>query len=491
MKNSKLLLLLDTFSKEELEQFTLFLDSPYFNKQEVFGRLFLIIKPMLIDKTLELGGEDIFEELFPNRKFDAKHLSNYTSRLLRLAQQFLGIEAITKEKNYIQQLELKELSARGLDKHFKSTFSKTEKVVKKEKLSLDFYLRQYQLKYIQHEFKQTNHEKITEKDLQSIFNDFDTYLILKKISLASEKRAYENAYNFSLKAAFLDDLETVVQQPPFKDIFLIQLYYHAYKMYINPYAIEDYFILKELIIQNQSSLAKRELKELLTIAINFANRQTSKGNALFLKEILFIYDLKEANQILFGNQFNQFASFRNAIFSAAKQGEFEWLAAFIERSVQSLEKKYQKTTYHFGFGYYYFYQKIFDKATEHLSQTYDVSDIDIFYEINRRYLYIRSIYEIDQDYHSNSMDTLQVFKDWVKRQNSTVSKQYINLFTTSTGFLMILYRIKLDRVGSRYNTKLKRQKRLEKIKSEIMASSSVAPKEWYLEKVKELEEFMK
>ena len=91
MRNSKLLLLLDTFSKKELGQFSLFLDSPYYNNQEVFGRLFLLIKPMLIDKTLELKGENIFEELFPNRKFDEKHLSNYTSRLLRLAQQFLGM----------------------------------------------------------------------------------------------------------------------------------------------------------------------------------------------------------------------------------------------------------------------------------------------------------------------------------------------------------------------------------------------------------------
>jgi len=491
MKNSKLFLLLSTFSKDELEQFTLFLASPYYNNQEVFSQLFSILKPMLLSEKIELTGEDIFKKLFPNRKFDAKHLSNYTSRLLALAQKFIGVEAAVNEKYHIQELELKELSKRGLDKHFKSTYNKAEKSIKKEKLSLDSYLYQYRLKYIEHEFKQMNQEKITETNLQAIFNDFDSYIILKKISLAFEKIAYENAYNFSLKSAFLDDLDQLVQAPPFKDIFLIQLYYHAYKMYINIDADDAFFSLKKLLIQEQTVLAKRELTELLMIASNYSVQQTRKGKGLFLKEILAIYDLMESNQVLFQNQFNQFANFRNAIFAACQQGEFEWLASFIERSMQSLDKKYQKTAYHFGFGYYYFYQQKFNEATEHLRQTSDVSEIDIFYEINRRYLYIRCIYEMDKDYSINSIDTFQVFKDWIKRQNKIVSKQYVDLFTTSTSILMILYRIKLDRVGSRYNTASKRKKNLEKMKTEIVASSLVAPKDWYLEKIKELESVMR
>ena len=195
----------------------------------------------------------------------------------------------------------------------------------------------------------------------------------------------------------------------------------------------------------------------------------------------------ERNQVLFQSQFNQFASFRNAVFTACQEKEFEWLASFIERSIQVLDKKHKKMIYHFGFGYYCFYQQNFNQATEHLLQTTDVSEIDIFYEINRRYLYIRCIYDTDKNYETHSMDTFQVFKDWIKRQNKIVSKQYIGLFITSSSFLMTLYRVKLDRVGSRYNTSLKRRKILEKIKSEILTSSSIASKEWYLEKVKELE----
>jgi hypothetical protein len=487
MKKNKLLLLLSTFSKKEIEQFTLFLSSPYYNNQEVFSRLFSILKPILLSKAIDLTGEETFKKLFPKKQFDAKHLSNYTSRLLSLAQQFLGIEAAAKEKHHIEALELKELSKRGLAKHFKSTYSKAEKRIKKEKLSLDSYLHQYQLKYIEHEFKQANQEKITEKNLQAIFNDFDSYIILKKISLVSEKIAYENAYSFSLQSAFLDDLDKLVEKSPFKDIFLIQTYYHAYKMYTDIDADEAFFILKKLLIQEQTSLAKRELNELLTIAANYALKQTKKGKNLFLKETLVIYDLMERNQVLFQSQVNPFARFRNAIFAACQQREFEWLASFIERSVQLLDEKYQKTAYHFGFGYYYFYQKRFNEATEHLRHTYDVSEIDSFYEMNRRYLYIRSIYEMDKDYKTNSIDTFQVFKDWIKRQNKAVSKQYIDSFITSTSLLMTLYRVKLDRVGSRYNTKMKREKILEKVKSEIIISSLVVPKEWYLEKVEELQ----
>ena len=461
MKKNKLLLLLSTFSKKEIEQFTLFLASPYYNSQDIFSRLFSILKPILESPTRELTGEEIFQKLFPKKPFDAKHLSNYTSRLLGLAQQFLGVEAAANEKYHIQSLELKELSKRKLDKHFKSTYSKIEKGIKKEKLSLDSYLHQYQLKYIEHEFKQMNQGKITEKSLQAIFNDFDSYFILKKISLAFEKVAYENAYNFSLKFAFLDDLKRLVEQPPFKDIFLIQVYYHAYKMYTDIDADDAFFVFKKLLIEKQTFLANRELAELLTIAVNYSIKQTRKGKKLFLKETLAIYDLMEVNQVLFQNQFNQFGRFRNAIFTACQQKEFEWLASFIERSVQVLDKKHQKTAYHFGFGYYYFYQKNFNKSTEHLLQTYDVSEIDIFYEIHRRYLYVRSIYEMDKDYNITSIDTFQVFKDWIKRQNNVVSKQLIDLFTASTSILMTLYRVKLDRVGSRYNTELKRKKILE------------------------------
>ena len=225
----------------------------------------------------------------------------------------------------------------------------------------------------------------------------------------------------------------------------------------------------------------------MTIAVNYSIKQGRIGKKKFLKETLTIYDLMEKNQVLFQSQFNQFASFRNAVFTACQQKEFQWLASFIERSIQGLDKKHQKTAYHFGFGCSYFYQKKINQATEHLRQTSDVSAIDIFYEINRRYLYTRCIYEMDKNYNTNSLDTFQVFKDWIKRQNKTVSKQYIDLFITSTSFLMNLYRVKLDRIGSRYNTALKRKKILEKIKLEITTSSSVASKEWFLEKVEELE----
>lgn len=481
MKDSKLISLLSSFSKEELNRFEEFLSSPYFNKRDALLEIYNILKPFLIKKELDDITEDIFQG-----NFNAKLYSNYATRLLKQAEQFLAIEALQKNENVERQLLLKELSERRLEKHFESQYKKRITAAKSTKLSLNYYYDEFKFQYLYHEFQQKLFKSPDKKNYQSILNDFDSFLFLKKISLECEKIAFEKVYNFSLESAFLEQIDEIAGSDYFKDNLLAQLYYLAFKMYQSDNDNDSFYLLKKLLFQEPSKLAERELKELLTMLVNYSNRQVNKGDKKFLSISLSIYDVMNDNDVLLQEEASRFQHFSNALAIAYRDGNFEWATKFIDESIKWIDEKYRNATEHFGLGIYFFYKKDFDRATDEFNQAYQVSDAIPFYGINHRYMYIRSLYESDKEYTERTMEQFNLFKQWAKRQKRYISEQFSNAYFHSTGILIKLYRLKHLHLDRKYNTPAKRKKELEKIEKELNKYPIIMAKEWLEEKLEEM-----
>ena len=56
---------------------------------------------------------------------------------------------------------------------------------------------------------------------------------------------------------------------------------------------------------------------------------------------------------------------------------------------------------------------------------------------------------------------------------------------------MVLYRIKLGHVIPKYSSVTKRKKALDKVKEELITSKLIITRDWYLEKIQELETQLK
>ena len=80
----------------------------------------------------------------------------------------------------------------------------------------------------------------------------------------------------------------------------------------------------------------------------------------------------------------------------------------------------------------------------------------------------------------------RVDKDWCMRQKRIVSKRS-TAYANSFGLLISLYRIK-DQI---HRSKAQRRRMLEKIQQKLDTLPAVINKEWYVEKIAELEEQLK
>ncbi len=131
MKNTKLISLLKTFSKEEIKRFRDFVVSPYFNKNKNIQKLNDVLFRFHPNYDTQLPQEEeIFKEVFPGEKFDYFKFRNVSSDLYNLGLNFLRLTPnhnteFTSEYNLIIQLRQRKLFnlhgklVKSLEKQFK------------------------------------------------------------------------------------------------------------------------------------------------------------------------------------------------------------------------------------------------------------------------------------------------------------------------------------------------------------------------------------
>ncbi len=119
MENSKLVVLLRTFSSAEWRRFLDLVASPFFNTRPELIKL----AEYLESQAPALSGESIDKEvvytsLFPEEPFDNKQMGYLMNYLLRLGEQFLGLERMLNDSLVLSFQTMKALQQRDLDKHF-------------------------------------------------------------------------------------------------------------------------------------------------------------------------------------------------------------------------------------------------------------------------------------------------------------------------------------------------------------------------------------
>ena len=96
MLGEKLIALLLSFSKYELNRLRKFLESPYYNEQEEVLQLFDLCNQALRknpDSLRQLSREQVWKQVYPGKKMDDTQLRRLASDLTRLCLRFMAAEA--------------------------------------------------------------------------------------------------------------------------------------------------------------------------------------------------------------------------------------------------------------------------------------------------------------------------------------------------------------------------------------------------------------
>ena len=147
MFSDKLVTLLLTFSKVELNRLRKLVASPYFNDEADALRLYDICHQQIRksqETFVKMSKEQIWKKLQPGRPIDDAHLRRMTSDLTRLAMKFRALEQRSREPLEDWLVEQKALESAGLDKHLAGVERQiTHYFDDAEVRNTDFYLHSF------------------------------------------------------------------------------------------------------------------------------------------------------------------------------------------------------------------------------------------------------------------------------------------------------------------------------------------------------------
>lgn len=396
MQDSKLILLLKTFNKEDWRWFRKFLLSPYFNNREELILLFDYLRgqsPNFIPTSLKK--EKVFKKIFPNDPFNEKQLSYAMSYLLTQAEQFLMQRKFEESQPRMNNFLLSALVDRNLNKNYKFHYGKfTKQLDNYHTQHIDYYLLKYQfteiatLQFLNQNLRQEdNHLLETYNNL----HEFYFFNILKySCELMTRQKTYGTIYDFQIVDHTITTIKTQKDIPP-----IVSIYLKIYALLKEEEMETNFQHLKELLATFHHILPSAEKRIIYLHAINFCIFQAHKNRntRFYLEEMLQFYLFGIKNEFLLNKGFLTPWTFKNVIKLGLNLKRYDFTESFIKEYHQKLEQEFQEDALHFNLADLNYRKKNYQEAQTHLLQ---IEYSDIFYALGSKAMLLKIYYETDE-----------------------------------------------------------------------------------------------
>ncbi|MCC6462387.1 MAG: hypothetical protein IT260_18110 [Saprospiraceae bacterium] len=475
MFSDKLLVLLQTFSKYNLNRFRKFLLSPYFNDQEDVTRLFDLVNEALrtgpgavaaLDKT------SVWQHLYPKKTFDDGHLRRLASDLTLQAQRFL-VEEARQEAPVTEALDLyKALEKPELQKHQDAVERQVQKLLSQSKgKSTDYYFAQFQLHFtiLNRASKVVGTDGYTEKLALADFH-LECFYLAQKLKLYIAWILYRGFRVTVQEVPVMPGFWEYLQDERFDAVPLIRMYRKAILSFTdseNEAHFQDYLTDLDLCA---AELALPDLRECYFMAQNYCALKINQGKIpYYYKYFALIKSMADQEILLDGEQLPE-SVFKNFITVSLGAGEYVWTEQFIQRYAEYLPANIRENARMFNLAYVYFYQKNYSKVIEYLR---DVEYSDVVYALGAKSMLVRTYYEQGEYLALDSLiDSFKIFL----RRNKVISK---NLKREYNNFLNLVKKLTMTTASDK--------KTIAELQRRVQEASVSMPRNWLLKKINEIE----
>lgn len=399
MQDSKLILLLKTFNKEDWRWFRKFLLSPYFNNRKELINLFDYLRSQSPDFPLaSLKKEKVFKKVFPKEAFNEKQLSYSMSYLLTQAEQFLTQRKFEESQPRINNFLLSALVDRNLNKNYNFHYDKFSKQLDRyETQNIDYFLLKYQFTEIANmQFLKQNLRQ-EDNHLFETYNNLHQFYFLNILKhsceLLTRQKSYGNSYNFQITDNTIAIIKNQKDIPPIVSIYL-QIYSLLKEK--NEEEIETNFqYFKGLLATFYPVLPLVEKRIIYLHAINFCILQAHKNRntQFYLEEMLEFYLFGINNEFLLSKGFLTPWTFKNVIKIGLNLKRYDFTESFIKEYHQKLEQEFQEDALHFNLADLNYRKKNYQEAQIHLLK---IEYADIFYAVGSKAMLLKIYYETDE-----------------------------------------------------------------------------------------------
>lgn len=466
MKNTKLILTLNSLSKEELRSFRYFLSCKLFNRREDPIRLFDYLKDAL-SRSKPIDKKTVFQKLLPNKPFNEIEFRNQMAYLSKPLNQFLAFQKLYAYQGDELIAMCHAFRERGLYKQFETTIKKATTLQQTSALQdSDFYYRNFQLEQERY-YTSTQQGRTHTTNLKEVAQSLDISYFANRLRqscyMLSHQNMYNTAYDFTIVGHVLEEVKrkNLIQIPA------IGIYYYCYLAQVYPDNVSYFKSFQHLLIKNSEQFTISEMKDIYLLAINIAIKRYNQGHRDIVTDLLELYQSGIDQNILLTNNFLSRFTYKNVVVLALTQKQFEWAESFINDYSSLLEKDYQEVMRQYNLAKFYCEKKEFDAALEYLFLT-DTSD-DAYINIDTKILLARIYHE--QDNTDAQIALSESFKKILNRKKEILGYHY----NTYRNFLNCINKLT---VLNPYNRSDK-QALLEEIKN----TKPLPDKHWFVEQL--------
>ncbi len=472
MFQNKSIIILKTFTSQEVRQFDEYLRSPFFNKNQTIIQLFDILKswyPQFDNPNLERTL--LFKLIFGGEGYDEQKLRYLMTDLTKHIEEYLCYKAISEEQIFKYHLLLYTYRMRKLDKPFLNTLKLAEKQLDEQPrrdVTHSFY--QYLLEEDRYRFMSERQEHLHETNLQQVVDNLDKYYILNKMRYCAEIINNKNVVAINYKLFLYEEIMNHIRHNPLDYVPAAKVYYNIILTLTEPENKIHYTNLLDLLDEHHKLFSKEEIFDMYVYAKNYCIRKINHGDTEYIKELFELYKVMLRDKIILkDNQLSQF-DYKNIVYLGLRSDQFEWVKNFIVKYNENLDVSIRQNAFTFNMAYYHFFQKDYDEV---LTLLRSVEFTDFYYHLDSKSLLLKTYYELEETEAFFSL--VEAFKVYIKR-NGLIP-----------GYQKAGYNNMIKLTARLFKWKLNPKNNLEEILEEIENTKPVVDILWLRKKVEEVQ----
>lgn len=444
MHDSKLIRLIQSFTKEEIRVFGNYLEGTSYRKTSNVFALFNYLKKLHpVFPEEKIAKEYVFKKIMPKGKtYNNKRMRDVMSILSLTVENFLLAKELEESEMERELLMLNVLRKRKQDKLF---FQKVQQIQKKwvndAPAGIERYLYEYLIQKAH--YSHPNYSKYAEKkmSLHSLIGKIDNYYFASKLYCTINLLQMQDHFSLidgNQPILFIKDINKVCNDVPFNKNPHISILNYSFDAYTQK-DFSNYDSLKKLYFNNFDIFNDSEKFDLLLILQHCYYINYQQGNEESLKEVFNLTKFAAEQKIIIEDEMIANDMFRSIVEIACKVEEFTWTEQFIRDYQQYLSPNNRNNIIFLCEAIVVFCKKDFEACLEKLLT---VKFQDMLYGIQARVLLIKCYYELD-DYEEAFHNMAHSFSIFLHR-NNTISDKLKEINLNFIHFLKKLHKAKYE-----------------------------------------------
>lgn len=428
MNSNSLIQLLQHFSAKDLQQWKVFLQSPFFQIPEKLVRLGSYLADCWPEFTTDkINAETLYQVISNNEEpFQSQQVYDSLSQLLKQTQSFLIHQSVS-EKSFLQApLLLRELSSRQsaqqIQRQLRSLQASQKAILSDQDDALTKML-------VSHEAtmwvaRQQTREQ--DQSLEELMRHTDQYYLLSRLKYSCEWLNRSNILPTAEQdTSPLNNFPALEAWPAhYFDEPLISLYRHVFHMLRN----EDpdaFFRLTEMLHKYGAELGKEEAIGLYAYAQNFCIGMINRGETRYLENLFELYaSTLSIGLLLEGGELDH-RQYKNIVTVGLRLKKYSWVETFLENNKAFLPPKYRENTYVINLASLRYEQKRYHDALGLLQQ---LEFTDVYYQLTARVMMLKIYFEQgEEEGLEHLLETFRMFLQRNKEISGYQRQIHLNL----------------------------------------------------------------